>query len=315
MADQPHSGAVALPAGSAEDWAVAPRTPRRVVLGRLARRNPVGVIALLFVLAFIALGIVQTISHEMFNTAVAPHDPKEILLGPQLQGPSADYWFGTNQKGQDMFSRILAGARISFLIGTISVVFGFVPGAFLGIVSGYYQRWLDYIIQRSGEAWSAFPILFLYLAFITAFGQGLKTISIVIIISALFGGSRVLRAVSLLMKQNEFVHAARSLGASEVHILFKHVIPNVMPIIIVGASSVFAVSVLAESALSFLGIGVAPGTPSWGIDLNEGLDKARFYPYLVIFPGIAISIVVLGFNLLGDTLRDVLDPRLRGTLN
>ncbi|MCH8994517.1 MAG: ABC transporter permease, partial [Chloroflexi bacterium] len=156
--------------------------------------------------------------------------------------------------------------------------------------------------------------LFLYLALITAFGQGLRTIALVIIVSSIFGGSRVLRAVTLVMKHNEFIQASRALGATEVRILFRHVIPNVMPIIIVGASSVFAFSVLAESALSFLGIGVEPGTPSWGIDLNEGLDDARFFPHLVIFPGIAISLVVLGFNLLGDTMRDVLDPRLRGSL-
>ena len=307
------SEARAAPAGGG--WSMPPKTPRRVVLGRLARRNPVGVIALVLVVAFCVLGVAQVVSQDIFGTVLAPYDPQEIQAEDQLQGPSWEHPFGTNQRGNDMFSRVLAGARVSFLIGLMAVTIGFIPGALLGIASGYYQRWLDYVIQRSAEAWSAFPLIFLYLALITAFGRGLQTIAIVIIISALFGGSRVLRAVSLLMKQTEFVHAARSLGASEVHILFKHVIPNVMPIIIVGASSVFAVSVLAESALSFLGIGVAPGTPSWGIDLNEGLDKARFYPYLVIFPGIAISIVVLGFNLLGDTLRDVLDPRLRGTLN
>ena len=129
MADQAPSGAVALPAGSAEEWSVAPATPRRVVLGRLARRNPVGVIALVFVLAFVTLGVVQWISHDIFDTAVAPYDPREINASEQLQGPSAEHWLGTNQKGQDMFSRILAGARISFLIGSISVIFGFVPGA------------------------------------------------------------------------------------------------------------------------------------------------------------------------------------------
>jgi ABC-type dipeptide/oligopeptide/nickel transport system permease subunit len=152
------------------------------------------------------------------------------------------------------------------------------------------------------------------LAFITAFGQGLKTIAIVIILSALFGGSRVLRAVALITKHADYVEAARAIGASDRWIVAKHIIPNVMPIIIVGASSVFAVSVLAESALSFLGLGLEPGTPSWGIDLSEGQQNMRLHPYLVIFPGIAISLVVLGFNLLGDTLRDVLDPRLRGSL-
>ena len=299
---------------SFDEYGMAPRMSRRAELGRHARRNPLGVIALVIVVAFIALGAVQTVSHELFDTAIAPYDPREINAPEQLQGPSWDHPFGTNQAGNDLFSRILAGARISFLIGFIAVFLGFVPGAFLGIVSGYYQRWLDYVIQRSGEAWTAFPVLFLYLAFITAMGQGLKTIAIVVAISSVFGGSRVLRAVALVTKQNEYITAAKALGASESRILFRHVIPNVMPVIIVTASSIFAVSVLAESALSFLGIGVEPGTPSWGIDLNEGLENGRFFPHLVVFPGLAISIVVLGLNLLGDTLRDILDPRLRGTL-
>jgi ABC-type dipeptide/oligopeptide/nickel transport system permease subunit len=296
------------------EWDVPPAPSRLLGLGRVARRNPVGVIALLIVVAFLVLGSAQVVSQELFGTALAPEDPQEFHAEVQLQGPSWDHPFGTNQGGIDMFSRILAGARISFLIGMMALLIGFIPGAFLGVVSGYYQRWLDYVIQRSGEAWSAFPVLFLYLAFITALGQGLKTIALVIIISALFGGSRVLRAAALVTKHADFVEASRALGATDRWILLRHIIPNVMPIVIVFASSVFAVSVLAESALSFLGLGLEPGTPSWGIDLNEGRSNMRLHPYLVIFPGVAISLVVLGFNLLGDTLRDVLDPRLRGSI-
>ena len=314
MARDARPATSALPDEAVGEWSVPPTVPRRVVLGRIARRNPVGMIALVIVVTFIVLGASQVISQDIFDTALAPEDPRALNAEAQFEGPSLAHPFGTNQKGNDMFSRVLAGTRISFLIGMLSITFGFIPGAFLGIVSGYYQRWLDYIIQRTGEAWTAFPVLFLYLAFIFAFGRGLGTIALVIIISSIFGGSRVLRAAALLMKQNDFVEASRALGASEMRILLQHIIPNVMPIIIVGASSVFAVSVLAEAALSFLGIGVAPGTPSWGIDLNEGLDKARLHPHLVIFPGIAISLVVLGFDLLGDTLRDILDPRLRGSL-
>jgi ABC-type dipeptide/oligopeptide/nickel transport system permease subunit len=288
---------------------------RLATLGRTARRNPVGVIAAIVVLAFVVLGVTEVISHSVFGTTVAPYNPSEIRASDQLQGPSLAHPLGTNQRGNDMLSRILAGARVSFLIGVMALGFGFIPGALLGVMSGYYQRWIDYLIQRSSEAWAAFPVLFLYLAFITALGQGLKTIAIVIIISSLFGGSRVLRAAALITKHSDYIEASRSLGASDNWILTKHLIPNVMPIIIVGASSVFAVSVLLESALSFLGLGLQPGTPSWGIDLSEGqTSNMRLHPYLVIFPGMAISLVVLGFNLLGDTLRDVLDPRLRGSL-
>lgn len=312
MTSRTETIAAAPPAG--DSWSLPPETPRSVALGRIARRNPVGVLALILVVAFCVLGAAQVISHDFFGTALAPYDPQDIQAEVQFQGPSWEHPFGTNQRGNDMLSRVLAGARISFLIGLMAVTIGFIPGALLGIISGYSQRWLDYVIQRSAEAWSAFPVIFLYLALITAFGRGLQTIAIVIIISSVFGGSRVLRAVALVAKQNDYVEASRSIGASETRILFRHIVPNVMPIIIVGASSVFAISVLTESALSFLGIGVDPGTPSWGIDLFEGLPNARFFPHLVVFPGIAISLVVLGFNLLGDTLRDVLDPRLRGRL-
>jgi peptide/nickel transport system permease protein len=306
--------ATSLPAAAAA-WTqgVEPRH-RLATLGRLARRNPVGVVALIVVLTFVTLGATEVISHDLFGTVLAPSGPKEIHAALQLQGPSWAHPFGTNQRGNDMLSRIIAGSRISFLIGFMALAFGFIPGALLGIISGYYQRWIDYLIQRSGEAWTSFPVLFLYLAFITALGQGLKTIAIVIIISSLFGGSRILRAAALVTKHNDYVEASRALGASEARILFRHVVPNVMPLIIVGASGVFAISVLAEAALSFLGLGLEPGTPSWGIDLNEGQQAMRLHPYLVVFPGVAISLVVLGFNLLGDTLRDILDPRLRGSL-
>lgn len=290
-----------------EEEALPRATPTLIALGRIAQRNPLGVVGLVIVITFVFLGI--------FGPWLAPEDPRAINTAAQLQGPSWEHPFGTNKLGQDVFSRILAGARLSFIIGLNAVGIGFFAGALLGVVSGFYGRWVDYLIQRSGEAWAAFPAIILYLGFIAAFGPGLKTIILVIIIAALFGGSRVTRSLAMVIKSNDFVEATRSLGAGELRILARHIVPNIMPIVIVGASTVFGVSVLAEAALSFLGLGVAPGTPSWGIDMSgENLRLARHFPHLVIFPGLAISLVVLGFNLLGDTLRDILDPRLRGTL-
>ncbi len=289
-----------------EERALPRETPRLVALGRVARRNPMGVLGLLIVLTFIFLGI--------FGPLLAPEDPRAINAAEQLQGPSWEHPFGTNKAGQDVLSRVIAGARISFLIGLSAVGIGFATGAFLGIVGGFYGRLVDYLIQRSAESCAAFPSVILYLAFIAAFGKGLKTIVLVIIISALFGGSRVTRSLAMVVKGNDFVEAARALGAGELRILFRHIIPNILPIVIVGASGVFGIAVLAEAALSFLGLGVKEGTPSWGIDMSGGnLRLARHYPHLVIFPGLAISLVVLGLNLLGDTLRDILDPRLRGS--
>jgi ABC-type dipeptide/oligopeptide/nickel transport system permease subunit len=281
----------------------APSFARR--WGRHAVQNPAGFVGLLIVIAFVVIGLI--------GPSVTPYDPKGIDASVRLEGPSADHWFGTNNLGQDIFSRVLKGARVSLLFGLIVVFLGFLPGAFLGILSGYSGRWVDYVIQRSGEAWTAFPQLPLFLAFITAFGRGLDTIAIVVAIGAVFGGSRLLRAVALVEKHQEYVTAARSLGARESRVLFRHILPNIMPYIIVGLSSIFAIAILAEAALSFLGLGLETGEPGWGNDLAAGRQYGSTNPHVVIFPGLAISVVVFGFNMLGDALRDILDPRLRGS--
>lgn len=273
---------------------------------RIARDNPVGTVAFVVVVAFVVLGL--------FGSFIAPFNPREQSVPDKFLSPGSAHIFGTTKFGQDVFSRVLAGARIDLKFGAIVLVLGFLPGAALGVISGYSGRWLDYVIQRSAEAWTAFPQLFLLLTFIAAFGPGLRTVELVVGIGALFGGSRLLRAVALVERHKEYVAAARSTGATEVRILYRHVLPNIMPFILVGLSSVFAIAVLLEATLSFLGLGVSPGTPSWGADLNIGVQSGGDkYPWLVIFPGAAISIVVLAFNLLGDTLRDILDPRLRGS--
>ncbi len=289
----------------ADRWEMPKNRP---FLARMARpwlRNPLGLVGLAIVVLFLVVGVI--------GPYITPYDPQALDAQARFQSPSLAHPFGTTAFGQDVFSRILQGARVSLMFGIAAMVFGFVPGSILGIMSGYFGRWIDYAIQRSGEAWTAFPQLPILLTISAAVGPGLKGPVIVIAIGAIFGGSRLLRAVALLEKQKEYVVAARSTGASEFHILLRHVIPNIMPYILVGVSSVFAVAVLAEAALSFLGLGLATGTPGWGIDLSVGLKKGTEYPYLVIFPGLVISVVVLGFNLLGDTLRDILDPRLRGS--
>lgn len=291
--------------GSADTWELPKNKPWYVKAGRLARENPVGAVALLVVIAFVVLGLA--------GDSLAPYDPKALSATDQYLSPSASHLFGTTKFGQDVLSRILAGARIDLKFGAIVLVLGFLPGTALGIISGYFGRWVDYLIQRSGEAWTAFPQLFLLLTFVAALGPGLKTVEIVTAISALFGGSRIMRVVALVEKRKEYVLGARSTGASEFRLLWRHVLPNIMPFILVGLSSVFAAAVLAEATLSYLGLGVPPGTPSWGADLSIGVGVGNTYPWLVIFPGVAISLVVLAFNLLGDTLRDILDPRLRGS--
>lgn len=293
-------------AGLEEAWELPRSRPLLIRLSEPWLRNPVGLLGLVIVVMFIVLGII--------GPYVSPYDPRAIDAQSRFLGPSMEHPFGTNSLGQDVFSRILEGTRVSFTFGFSIMLVGFVPGTILGLLSGYFGRWVDYAIQRSGEAWSSFPQLPILLTVIAAVGPGLKGILIVIAISAIFGGSRLLRAVALLEKHKEYILAARSTGASEFHLLLRHIVPNVMPFILVGLSSVFAIAILAEAALSFLGLGLEPGTPGWGIDLAVGVRKGGAeHPHLVIFPGLVISVVVLGFNLLGDTLRDILDPRLRGS--
>ena len=291
---------------TAEAWEIPKGQPFYAKAWKLARENPIGAIAFFLVMGFVFLGL--------FGPMLAPYDPMAIDSSARYLGPSPDHLFGTNKFGQDMFSRILSGARIDLKFGAIVLIFGFVPGATLGVISGHFGRWADYTIQRSSEAWAAFPQLFLLLTFIAAFGPGLKTVELVVAIGALFGGSRLLRAVALIERHKDYVLSARATGATEFRVLRYHVLPNIMPYILIGLSSVFAVAVLAEATLSFLGLGVAPGTPSWGYDLSFAVSNGgNQHLWTVLIPGIVISVVVLGFNLLGDTLRDVLDPRLRGS--
>jgi len=289
----------------AELWAIPPERSLFVRIARPWLKNPIGIVGLVIVIAFFVLGII--------GPYITPYDPRALDAQSRFLGPSMEHPFGTTKFGQDIFSRILEGTRLSMTFGFAVMFVGFIPGTLLGIFSGYFQRWVDYAIQRSGEAWAAIPQLPILLTVIAAVGPGLKAVVIVLAISALFGGSRLMRAVALVEKNKEYVFAARAMGASEWRLLWRYVIPNIMPYVLVGASSVFAVAVLAEATLSFLGLGVEQGTPGWGIDLSEGLDNGTSFPHLVIFPGLVISIVVLGFNLLGDTLRDILDPRLRGS--
>lgn len=294
-----------IPVAQQESWELPKEKPYIVRITKPWLQNPAGFLGLIIVAGFIFLGL--------FGPYIAPYDPREFDVSAQLETPSLEHPFGTTQLGQDIFSRMIVGARLSLTFGFAVLIVGFIPGTILGIMSGHFGRWIDYAIQRSGEAWAAFPQLPILLTVIAAVGTGLKAVVVVVAIGALFGGSRLLRAVALVEKNKDYVLAARAVGAGEYHLLRHYIVPNVMPYILVGLSSVFAVAIIAEATLSFLGLGVQQGTPGWGIDLAAGNSRASEYPHLVIFPGLVISVVVLGFNLLGDTLRDILDPRLRGS--
>lgn len=290
--------------GGTFEWAHVPQRPswgRR--MGRLARQHPAGVFGLIILVLFVVLGL--------FGKQLAPYPADELSVGTPLAGPSWAHPFGMNQNGQDMFSRVIAGAHVSFVISFWAVFLGAGMGSFLGILGGFFGRWLDYLVQRSGEAFAAFPSLVLFLMLRTAFGPTLKTIIISIAIGALFGGNRVLRGQTIIERNKAYVEAARAVGCSEWRIFVRHIVPNLLPLVVVIMSGALGAAILAESALAFLGLG--PADASWGRDMSgNSLSIARTgYWHVVVFPGIAISLVVLGANLLGDSLRDIWDPRLR----
>jgi len=275
---------------------------RRLLL--LARRNPLGLAGGLIILLLI---VVAT-----FAPAIAPYEPNsqdaEIFLSPTPGHP-----FGTDRFGRDILSRVVFGARISLGVGVISVALGSTVGALIGILSGYFGGRLDNILQRAGETAMAFPGLLLLLIIIAALGASIQNVIIAIGIGIIPGVQRVVRGAVLSEKQNMYVEAAKALGASDLRVLFRHLLPNVAALIVVLSTLLLGGAILAEAGLSFLGLGVPPPEPSWGADLS-GQARTFFQraPWMAIFPGAALSLTVLGFNLLGDSIRDVLDPRLRG---
>lgn len=290
---------------------------RRRAVRRFVREQPLGTFGLALIAVFLAVAV--------FAPWLTRYSPTASIAEP-LQSPTSSHWLGTDSLGRDVYSRIIQGSQISLVVAVTVVAINVVMSSALGLLSGYYGRWLDYLLQRSGEAFHAFPGLILYFLVIAAFGRpsteggnvlsiawDLRVLILALSLPAFFGGSRVLRAAALSLKRTDFVEGARAVGANDRRIILFHLLPNVMPFILVQASSAVGAIILAESALSFLGLGVPPGTPSWGADL-AGRNRTFFIeaPWLALAPGLAISFTVLGFNLLGDALRDTLDPRLRG---
>jgi len=273
---------------------------------RMARAHPLGVLGLVIMGGFIFTGI--------FGPSLAPYNPTALRTGKPLGGMSTAHWFGLNSLGQDIYSRVLAGARLSLIISSASVIVGSTLGALMGTLCGFKRGSLDFTLQRVSEAFNAFPTFIIYLMLITAFGRGPLTIICAIAVGALFGGHRVVRSATFLVSASSYVQAARSIGCSEKRVFFRYVVPNLLPIGIVLISGGIGGAILAESTLAFLGLGLAPGSASWGVDMSgQNLSFAALGHWnLVVFPGIAISLVVLGANLMGDSLRDVLDPRMRG---
>jgi peptide/nickel transport system permease protein len=267
--------------------------------------QPLGAAGLLVFLTLIFVGI--------FRAQIATHDPIANDVSHNFTSPNATYFFGTDALGRDMFSRIVYAARTSLLVGTLTVLFGVSIGSIMGIISAYYSR-LDMFIQRIVDAMLAIPNLLLALAIISVIGPSLTNTIIAIGIGLIPGTTRVLRSQAISVQQRPYIEAARSVGAGDMRILFRHIAPNCFAPIIILASNGLAFAIIAEASLSFLGLGILPPTPSWGGMLSGSVQSfIAIAPWLAIFPGLAITIVALGFSLFGDAMRDVLDPRLRGS--
>lgn len=314
-------------AAATESSVLIPPRQRRgpfVRLVKFAKAKPLGFIGLLIVIGFFAMAMV--------SPYITPFDATRSV-GRPLQPPGTvdprtgkTFILGTDATGQDVLSRVMQGSQISLAVALTVVLINVSLGTFLGMVAGYFQGPSDYIIQRSGEVWAAFPQFIALLLIVSVLGTphttggnivgiawDLRNLIFAFTIGAIFGGSRIIRGVTLSLKQNDYVLAAKAIGATDLRIILRYILPNTMPVVIVTATAGIGAVILGEAALSFLGLGVAPGTPSWGQDLS-GRNRLFFREawWVAIAPGVAISLTVLGFNLLGDALRDILDPRLRG---
>lgn len=264
------------------------------------------------VLLCTGLGIVLIMSlAALLAPWIAPHDPTALNLDAILMPPSAAHLLGTDALGRDILSRMLHGARVSLWVGFVSVGIAASIGIVLGLLAGFFGGLVDELIMRGVDIMLCFPSFFLILAVIAFLEPNLANIMIVIGLTSWMGVARLVRAETLSLREREFVAAARLAGASTRRILLLHILPNALAPVLVSASLGIAGAILTESALSFLGLGVQPPSPSWGNMLLEGKDVLEIAPWMSLFPGFAILITVLGYNLLGESLRDLLDPRLK----
>jgi ABC-type dipeptide/oligopeptide/nickel transport system permease subunit len=243
---------------------------------------------------------------------LAPHNPLTgDLKGAYLVKPGVRYPLGTDTQGRDILSRVLYGARISLSVGMISQSVAVTLGVLLGLVAGYYGRWVDALVMRLADITLAFPTLLLLVAIAAAVKPSLPVIFVVIGVVGWAGMARLVRSQVLVLRRSEFVLAARALGARDRRVLLRHLLPNVRTQVIIAATLGIAGAIMAEAALSFVGLGAQPPTPSWGAMVADGRDLLRVAPWISFAPGLAIGIAVLGFNLVGDALREAYDPKLR----
>jgi peptide/nickel transport system permease protein len=267
-------------------------------------------------LAFVGVVIITVlVIVALFGPSLAPYDPNDLNVRQRTLSPSFDHPFGTDDRGRDVLSRVLYGARVSLKVGLIAVGISATIGTLLGAISGYFGGWTDEIIMRATDVMFAFPGILLAIAIVAVLGPSVTNamIALGIVYTPIF--ARITRAAVLAVREDVFVDAARSVGAGPARIIGRHIMPNVLAPVIVETTLSLAFAILAEAALSFLGLGTPPPAPSWGRMLSEGRDYMQDAPWMGLFPGLAIVVTVMGFNFLGDGLRDALDSRLKGVFD
>jgi peptide/nickel transport system permease protein len=293
------------------------------LIGRFCLQKPLG--------AFGAAILLITVALALFAPEIARYPYDQVHLSDLLQPPSAAHFFGTDENGRDMFSRIVFGAQVTVIVGFGSVLLTALLATTIGVVSAYAGGVVDLIVQRVVDVWMSFPALFLLLTVVAVLGTGgggffglgrgphlgpsIRGVTIIVSLGLILAGgaSRVIRSSVLTVKANQYIEAARVLGSSDTRIVLRYILPNVFPVIIVLSTVQLGVAVLAEATISFLGFGIPPPFPTWGQMLSgRARELGPEHPWLVLFPGLAIFLAVYGFNMLGDALRDVLDPRMRG---
>jgi peptide/nickel transport system permease protein len=271
-----------------------------------ARRKPLGAIGAVIVVAMLLMTV--------FAEQIAPYTYDETIRGARMKSPNLTHWLGTDNLSRDIWSRVVYGARVSVTVGFATIALGTLIAALIGVSSGYFGGAYDIAVQRFVDAWMSFPFFVIALSVMAVLGPGLWNVilSIAVVVGAT--SSRVIRGATISIAANTYVEAARAMGAGHTRIIMRYIFPNIAATIIILATIGLGGVILAESALSFLGFGVPPPYPSWGAMLS-GSGRTYMYraPWMAIWPGVAISLAVFGFNMLGDALRDVLDPRLRGT--
>ena len=273
---------------------------------RFTRNKPLG--------AIMGIIIILVVLMSVFANVISPYHPLDTNPIMAREPPDREHWMGYDEVGRDVLSRVIFGSRISLIVGITSVVFGTVLGSVWGLASGYLGGKFDLITQRAVEVWMSFPSLVLALSLLVVLGAGLHTVIIAVAFTRVPYGVRVIRSVSIAVKEFMYVDAARSIGASEMRVMLRHVLPNCIAPFLIILTAHIGTAIIVEASLGFLGIGIPPPTASWGNMLGSAVGQAiNPHWWRIVYPGVAIVITVLSFNIFGDAIRDVLDPRLRGS--